>query len=130
MEYNLETGSHKVYALQYHFVTVTKYRADLLTDEIAERIGEIANAIFEDFAVNIQNVNGGSDYVHILFTAMPTTDRTTFINSLKGVTSRKIRDENPEVRQALDNAFWQPGYFLATTGQVSIDILMNYVEEQ
>jgi putative transposase len=104
MKYNLETGSHTVYALQYHFVTV--------------------------FGVNIQNVNGGSDHVHILFTAKPTTDLTKFINSLKGVTSRKIRDENPEVRQALDKAFWQPGYLLATTGQVSIDVLMKYVEEQ
>ncbi|AUV82485.1 IS200/IS605 family transposase [Salinigranum rubrum] len=130
MKYNLETGSNTVYALQYHFVTVTKYRADLLTDEIAERIGEIVSDISEDFGVNIQNVNGGSDHVHILFTAKPTTDLTKFINSLKGVTSRKIRDENPEVRQALDKAFWQPGYFLATTGQVSIDVLMKYVEEQ
>jgi len=76
-------------------VTVTKYRADLLTDEIAERVGEIASDISEDFGVNIQNVNGGSDHVHILFTAKPTTDLTKFINSLKGVTSRKIRDENP-----------------------------------
>jgi len=76
MKYNLETGSHTVYALQYHFVTVTKYRADLLTDEIAERVGEIASDISEDFGVNIQNVN------------------------------------------------------LATTGQVSIDVLMKYVEEQ
>ena len=130
MKYNLETGSHTVYALKYHFVTVTKYRADLLTDEIAERIGEIASDISEDFGVNIQNVNGGSDHVHILFTAKPTTGLTKFINSLKGVTSRKIRDENPEVRQALDKAFWQPGYFLATTGQVSIDVLMEYVEDQ
>ncbi len=111
-------------------MTVTKYRTDLLTDEIAERVGEIASDISEDFGVNIQNVNGGSDHVHILFTAKPTTDLTKFINSLKGVTSRKIRDENPEVRQALDKAFWQPGYFLATTGQVSIDVLMKYVEEQ
>lgn len=76
MKYNLETGPHTVYALQYHFVTVTKYRADLLTDEIAERIGEIASDISEDFGVNIQNVNGGSDHVHILFTAKPTTDLT------------------------------------------------------
>ncbi|MDL0134305.1 IS200/IS605 family transposase [Halobacterium salinarum] len=130
MKYNLENGSHTVYALQYHFVTVTKYRADILTDEIAERIGEIASDITEDFGVSIQNVNGGSDHVHILFTAKPTTNLTKFINSLKGVTSRKIRDEHPEVRQAVDSAFWQPGYFLATTGQVSIDVLMEYVEEQ
>ncbi len=58
MKYNLETGPHTVYALQYHFVTVTKYRADLLTDEIAERIGGIVSDISEDFGVNIQNVNG------------------------------------------------------------------------
>ena len=130
MKYNLEKGSQTVYALQYHFVTVTKYRADILTGEIAERIGEIASDISEDFGVSIQNVNGGSDHVHILFTAKPTTNLTKLINSLKGVSSRKIRDEYPETRQALDSAFWQPGYFLATTGQVSIDGLMKYVEEQ
>jgi len=27
-------------------------------------------------------------------------------------------------------ADWRPGYFLATTGQVSIDVLMEYAEEQ
>ncbi|MFH5801342.1 IS200/IS605 family transposase [Haladaptatus sp. CMAA 1911] len=130
MKYNLQTGSHTVYALQYHFVTVTKYRADVLTDEISERIGEVVNDLAGDFGVDIQNVNGGSDHIHILFTAKPTTDMTKFINSMKGVTSRKIRSEYPEVKQSLKDSFWQPGYFLASTGQVSIDVLMDYVENQ
>jgi putative transposase len=130
MRYNLQTGSHTVYALQYHFVTVTKYRADILTNEIAERVGEIANDTAEGFDVDIKSVDGGSDHVHILFTAEPTTDLTKFINSLKGVTSRRVRQEYPEVKQHLEDAFWQPGYFLATTGQVSIDVLMEYVENQ
>lgn len=111
-------------------MTVTKYRATILTDEIAERIGEIANELADDFGVEIQNVNGGSDHVHILFTAKPTTDMTKFINSLKGVTSRKVRSEYPEVKQTLEDSFWQPGYFLATTGQVDIGVLMDYVENQ
>jgi putative transposase len=34
------------------------------------------------------------------------------------------------VTQTLEDAFWQPGYFLATTGQVSIDMLMDYVDDQ
>ncbi|GAA0253830.1 IS200/IS605 family transposase [Haladaptatus pallidirubidus] len=130
MKYNLQTGSHTVYALQYHFVTVTKYRADVLSDEISERIGEVVNDLAGDFGVEIQNVNGGSDHIHILFTAKPTTDMTKFINSMKGVTSRKIRSEYPEVKQSLKDSFWQPGYFLASTGQVSIDVLMDYVENQ
>ncbi|WP_129116737.1 IS200/IS605 family transposase [Halegenticoccus tardaugens] len=130
MKYNLQTGSHTVYALQYHFATVTKYRATVLTDDICERIGEIANDLSEDFGVSIQSVNGGRDHVHVLFTAKPTTDMTKFINSFKGVSSRKIRKEYPEVKQVLEESFWQPGYFLATTGQVSIDVLMEYVEDQ
>ena len=60
----------------------------------------------------------------------PTTNLTKFINSLKGVTSRRVRTEFPEVTQTLEDAFWQPGYFLATTGQVSIDVLMDYVDDQ
>lgn len=75
-------------------------------------------------------MNGGADHVHILFTAKPTTDITKFINSLKGVTSRKVRSEYPKVKQTLEDLFWQPGYFLASTGQVSIDVLMDYVEDQ
>jgi len=75
-------------------------------------------------------VDGGSDHIHILFTTEPTTDLTKFINSLKGVTSRRIRQEYPEVKQTLEDVVWQPGYFLATTGQVSIDVLMEYVENQ
>lgn len=130
MKYNVETGSHTVYALQYHFVTVTKYRADILTDEITERIAEVTNDTADRFDVSIQNVNGGSDHVHILFTTTPTTELSKFINSLKGVSSRRVRDEYPEVKQTLEDAFWQPGYFLATTGQVSIDVLMDYVEDQ
>ena len=130
MKYNLQTGSHTVYALQYHFVTVTKYRATVLSDDICERIGEVANDLSEDFGVWIQSVNGGCDHVHVLFTAKPTTNMTKFINSFKGVSSRKIRKEYPEVKQVLEDSFWQPGYFLATTGQVSIDVLMEYVEGQ
>lgn len=89
MKYNLEKGSHTVYALQYYFVTVTKYRADILTDEIAERIGEIASDISEDFGVSIQNVNGGSDHVHILFTGSP--PRASPSSSTRSKASRLAR---------------------------------------
>ena len=80
--------------------------------------------------MDIKSLDGGSDHIHILFRAEPTTDLTKFINSPKGVTSRRIRREYPEVKQQLEDAFWQPGYFLATTGQVRIDVLMDYVENQ
>ncbi len=52
MEYHLQSGSHTVYALQYHFVTVTKYRADILNDERLERVAEVAHEIADDFKID------------------------------------------------------------------------------
>jgi putative transposase len=80
--------------------------------------------------VDIQNVNGDNDHIYILFTAKPTMELTKFINSLKGVTSRTIRTEHSEVKQVLEDSFWQSGNFHETTGQVSIDVLMDSVEDQ
>ena len=54
-------------------MTVTKYRADILTDERLERVAEIAHDIADDFEAEITNVDGGSDHVHILFRTKPTT---------------------------------------------------------
>ncbi|WP_407045761.1 IS200/IS605 family transposase, partial [Haloarcula laminariae] len=86
-----------MYALQYHFVTVTKYRADILTDARLERVAEIAHDIADDFEAEITNVNGGTDHIHILFRTKPPTDLTKFSNSLKGVMSRRVRKEFTEV---------------------------------
>jgi putative transposase len=66
-----------------------------------------------------------------LFKATPQTDLVKVINSVKGVTARYLRHEFPETKKFLwGDAFWTPSYFLATTGQVSLDVLKAYVESQ
>jgi len=53
------------------------------------------------------------------------------VNSLKAVTSRIIRKEFPEVRKQLwGKAFWSPSYFLASVGQVTLEDVKQYVENQ
>jgi putative transposase len=51
---------------------------------------------------------------------------------LKGHTSREIRKTHKDfLKDKLwGDAFWSPSYFLATTGNVTIDILKAYVENQ
>jgi putative transposase len=53
------------------------------------------------------------------------------VNTLKGVTARYLRKEFPELKELLwGDSFWSDSYFLASTGQVSLDVLKRYVEEQ
>ena len=71
------------------------------------------------------------DHIHILFSAKPQIQLSKVVNSLKSVSDRLLFREFPELRGELrDGAFWSPSYFLATTGQVTLDVLKSYVENQ
>ncbi|NPE31956.1 IS200/IS605 family transposase, partial [Methanococcoides sp. SA1] len=54
-----------------------------------------------------------------------------YINAIKTISSREIRRNFPEIKEMLcKDAFWSRSYFLATTGQVTLDILKKYVDNQ
>lgn len=129
MQYDLETGSHTVHALQYHLVTVTKYRAGLLADTHLQRFRMIAADVASEYGRTVSDINGEPDHVHVLFRSEPTTDLTEFVNHLKRLSSRRLRQEFPGLKRGL-SALWQPGYFLCTTGQVTLEQLKEYVENQ
>jgi putative transposase len=53
------------------------------------------------------------------------------VNSIKGVTSRYLRQEFPKTKEyLLGDSFWSDSYFIASAGQVSLDVLKQYVEGQ
>lgn len=54
------------------------------------------------------------------------------VNSLKGVSSRKMKQYHPELEQPayLKNALWARSYFAGSCGGASIDVLKTYIEHQ
>jgi len=132
MKYGLDKGAHSVYALQYHLILVVKYRREVFTsDRIIDFFKQKANEISDTFSVNILNQECSKDHVHIIFKAKPTLDAPRYLNALKTITSREIRRNFPEVKERLwKDAFWSRSYFLATTGEVTLDVLKRYVEDQ
>jgi putative transposase len=132
MKYKLDKEAHSVYALQYHFVQVVKYRRDVFTDDsiinfLKQRVLEISNT----FEVLVLEQECDKDHVHIIFRAKPTLNIPRYINALKTITSREIKRKFPEVRKKLwKETFWSSSYFLVTTGQVTLSQLKAYVESQ
>ncbi len=118
MEYKLDKGCHSVYSLQFHLVLVVKYRKKVLVGKLANRLKEIVVEVAEHFGIEIIEQETDKDHIHILFSARPTIMLSRFVNSLKSVTSRKLRREFPEVmkRELWGGKFWSPSYFIATTG--------------
>lgn len=132
MKYALNKGAHSVYALQYHFVQVVKYRKQIFTNEkIVDFLKQKVKEISERFKVDVLNIECNKDHFHMIFKAKPTSDISKYINVVKTITSREIQNNFPEIKEKLwKGVFWSPSYFLATTGQVTLDVLKKYVENQ
>lgn len=131
--YKLDKNCNSVFSLFYHFITVVKYRKKVfIREDIITDLKSITEKVAEDFDVEIVEQECGEDHIHILFRAKPTLDIPKFINLLKGRTSRELRKNYKEfLKDKLwGDSFWSPSYFLATTGNVTIDILKEYIENQ
>lgn len=132
MRYNLDKGSHSVYSLQYHFVQCVKYRRNALVNPLViDLLKQTIHNISENFDVEVLNIECDKDHFHMIFKSKPTLELPKYINAIKTISSREIRRNFPEVKEMLwKDAFWSRSYFLATTGQVTLDILKKYVENQ
>jgi putative transposase len=53
------------------------------------------------------------------------------VNSLKGVSSRLLRQDRPDLAQRYwKGVLWSPSYFAATCGGAPLAILKNYIAQQ
>jgi putative transposase len=131
--YQVDKTSNAVFSLQYHLISVVKYRRKVFTEEaMISDVKTIFCKIAESFDVQIIEQECGIDHVHVLFRCKPTLDIPKFINILKGHSSRDIRKKYKGfLKDKLwGDSFWSPSYFLATTGNVTIDVLKEYIENQ
>lgn len=97
VKYELEFGAHSAYLLTYHLVWCVKYRRKVLTDEIGDRLKEIVSTLLVDAECSVIAVETDVDHLHIVFRAKPTHQLSKIINSLKGVSARRLFQEFPEI---------------------------------
>ncbi len=79
MEYKLDKGAHSVYALQYHFVQVVKYRkAVFLDNKIIDFLKQKTKEISTTFDVDIINWKGSIHRTPFHLTNKGSSHRTLF----------------------------------------------------
>lgn len=129
----LQRNSNSVYLLNYHLILITKYRKKVfINDDIVERTKEIMRKIASDFDVEIINQECGEDHIHLMISTKPTVELTKLVNLLKGTSSRMLRKEYEQQLSEIlyGDAFWSDSYYIATAGNVSVDTIYNYIDNQ
>jgi putative transposase len=121
-------GRHVVSALHVHLVFVTKYRRGVLTGEMIGYLADVFGNVCQDFGAVLAEYNGEDDHVHLLIEYPPKVAVASLVNSLKGVSARRLR-QRYRVRTHRDH-LWSPSYFAASCGGAPLSIIRAYVENQ
>jgi putative transposase len=128
----LRTGRHCVFNLHAHLVFVTKYRGGALDADAIERLRSIFGSICDRFDSELLEMNGEADHVHLLVRFQPKVALTRLVNSLKGASSRRLKNERPDLaeRYFWKGALWSPSYYAGSAGGAPIEEIKAYVESQ
>lgn len=133
MKYELKSTRHAKYLLHAHIVFTPKYRKNIFTKEHLEVMREVFENICSINDSILEEFNGEANHIHLLVTYPPRIALSVLVNSLKGVSSRKLR-QNFKVFQkeywGEDVALWSRSYFVASVGGAPLEILKEYIENQ
>lgn len=132
MKDDFVSGGRSVSDMKAHLVLTTKYRRNVLTGVMLERLGEIVGDLCQKWNCKVVEFNGEANHVHLLFQYLPQMELPRFINNLKSVTSRRLRSKFPDEVNSVyrKNVLWNESYFIASCGGVTVSILEKYIEEQ
>ena len=124
-------GRNCVFALHAHLVFVTKYRRKVFTGNVLDDMRQVFAAVCGDFTAQLVEMDGEDDHVHLLVNYPPTVPLSRLVNSLKGVSSRRLRQMHPALRRRYwKGVLWSPSYFAASCGGAPISIIRQYIERQ
>jgi putative transposase len=96
------SGSHTVFHHRYHIVWITKYRYKVLEGALRERIRTIIRQVCRELGVQI--VSGVLSREHV---------------------PHRVQMEFPDLRRH----FWARGYFSTTSGNITDDVILQYLQE-
>lgn len=74
---------------------MTKSRHKVFTDRHLTRMEAITRDVCHDFETELAEFNGQDNHIHLLITYPPKVALSKLANSLKGVSSRRMRHEFP-----------------------------------
>ena len=113
-------GSHTVHDLKVHLIWVSKYRYNVLTEDIGIRLRDIIRQVCDSNDIDIIQGRVSRDHVHLCVSYPPKLSVSDMVRLMKGRSSRKIREEFPRLgKRYRGKRFWGIGYAAFSSGHVT-----------
>ena len=129
MENNYKHTKTTVSLINYHFVFCPRYRRKIfLISNVEERFKELIKIKCKELNINIIAIECDKDHVHIFLNCLLTMSPSDIMKSLKGYTSKILRNEFNELSKM--PSLWTRSFFVSTAGNVCSETIKQYVENQ
>ena len=124
-------GPHTVFEIHLHLVWITKYRRSVLTGDVGQRLRDLIREICGQEDVHIIRGHVSKDHVHLFVSIPPQVTISRLVQRLKGKTAYKLFQEYPHLRKKFwGQHLWARGYFCCSSGNVTDEIIIQYIENQ
>ncbi len=102
-----------------------------MSGEVARRTRELIREICKLHDVEILKGHISRDHVHMFVSVPPHLSVSKLVQLLKGKSSRKLMSEFKSLsRQFWGRHLWGRGYFVASSGNVTDEVIMEYIQNQ
>lgn len=124
-------GAHTVYDIKYHLVWVTKYRYKVLRGDLARRARDLIRELCMAKEITIIKGHVSRDHVHLFVSAPPRMSVSQLVQYIKGKSSRLLQQGFSSLRKRYwGQHLWARGYFCASSGTVTDEMIKAYIEQQ
>ena len=114
--------------INYHFVFCPRYRRKVLVKDVEQRFKDVLSEICEENDFLIVALEVMPDHVHVFLNALPSISPSDIMAKVKGVTSRRLRQEFKHLQHL--PSLWTRSFFCSTAGNVSSETIARYIAEQ
>jgi REP element-mobilizing transposase RayT len=103
-----------------------------IDEDVDKTITETCEGIGKRNEIKFLEIGTEEDRVHFLAQSVPAYSRTKIITTIKGIVSRRVFEEHPEIKKQLwGGEFWSDGYFVSTVSKYgNEEVISNYVRSQ
>ena len=110
---------------------IPKYRKSVLRGPIGLRLRELIREICRTHDIEIIKGHIRPDHVHLLLSVPPAMAPSRVMQAIKGKTSHHLLQDFQALKRTYwGRHFWSRGFFVATSGNVSDEVIAKYIEEQ
>lgn len=118
-----------VYNVSYHIIWCTKYRKNVLSDEMQKRLKELLLYKANEIGIEIVSMETMTDHVHLFVRSKPTMAPHYIMRQFKGFSAKMLRSEFSILKRKLPT-LWTRSYYVESVGHISETTIRRYIEDQ